>query len=85
MRHYSIWVSLDKDDDFIHGNEVYDENNTMSYDINVWDEDRDDRAENLECGHIRHFYEAAEYMNQIIRDNKGKIHFDVRPFRDKTK
>lgn len=51
LPHRSIWLSLDEG----------------TYDVNVWDEDLDERDEFFEVGHIPTLEEAERMMNQIMQ------------------
>jgi len=62
-RNYTIWITFE--DDF-----------TM--DVCVWDEDLNERAENLEQGHIPCYALAVTILNQIIDDNPD-ICFTILP------
>jgi hypothetical protein len=69
---YSIWLSIDNDGD----------DTSDTYDINVWNEDDNERVETLEQGHINNLAAAESKVSEIIENNPNVI-FEKRPLQDK--
>lgn len=53
---YTIWITLENDDT----------TQTYSFDVNIYDEDNNERAEDFEVGHISDYYQASSKLQKII-------------------
>lgn len=61
---YSIWITEEKEED-----------DSLTYDINIWDEDSNDRVEAMECGHLESYQHAVLKMKELVLENIAKINF----------
>ena len=62
---FSIWIVRERNE--------YDEN-SFSFDVNVYDEDNNERAEELEIGRLESYSDALEEIQKIVNENH-KLHF----------
>ena len=67
----SIWLTYDDDDD-----------GGSSYDINIWDEDANDRHEPWETGYIPEEFAALQILEEIIAEHP-EIYWERKPIQDK--
>jgi len=71
----SIWLTYDDDTDGGgHGG--------SSYDINIWDEDTNERYEPWEVGHIPEEFAALQKLEEIIAEHP-EIYWERKPVQDK--
>ena len=61
---YSIWITEEKEED-----------DSLTYDVNVWDEDSNDRVEAMESGHLESYHRAVLKMKELVLENIAKINF----------
>ena len=70
----TIWIVREHNED---------DKNIFSFDINVYDEDNNERADELEMSHIDSYDEALKNLQQIVNEN-NKLHFIRISDRDNT-
>ncbi len=73
MKNYSIRITKERDDD----------SPDCSYDVDVWDDEEDERDNVLEKRFIPSYKEAESVMRKIIKDNPD-INFKALDYVDAT-